>query len=162
MVLRRHTWYLTPEVVLFSLFSPKVSIDEKSRLASRLLTFEQSIPVSNKLEKPKFPEIEKNTGLVDLVSPQSFRFFQILDLDFKWLAMNPENWEQEESFRHARDFVKTVKVTNDIAERGVKLAKDYATLLTKDDGVRAEILQGVERCRKMFPDFAKKTLNFKE
>ena len=107
-----------------------------------------------------FPEVEEKTGLVDLLSPQSFRFFKILNLDYKWLAMDPEEWEQEESFRLARDFVQSVKVTNDIAERGVKLARDYATLLTKDDGMRAEIMQGVERCRRMFPDFSKNTLNF--
>jgi hypothetical protein len=47
--------------------------------------------------------------------------------------MDPEKWQEEESFRLAREFVTTVKVTNDIAERGVKLAKVYATLLTKDD-----------------------------
>ena len=144
---------------MFSLFSEKISNDEKSRLASRLLTQEINIPKSEKLEKPKFPLIDQTTELVDLISPQSFRFFNILGLDYKWLAMNPENWQEVESFRLAREFVTTVKVTNDIAERGVKLAKDYATLLTKDDSIRAQLMQGVERCRRMFPEFSKKTLN---
>ena len=159
VVLRRHCWYLTPEVVMFSLFSSKVTNDEKSRIASRLLTFDSSVPKSEKLEKPKFPEINENTKLVDLVTPQSYRFFRILGLDCPWLAMDPVKWEEEDSYMIAQDFVKTVKVTNDIAERGVKLARDYATLLTTDDSIRAELLQGVERCRRNFPDFAKKTLN---
>ena len=73
--------------------------------------------------------------------------------------MDPVKWEEEETYVMAKEFVTTVKVTNDIAERGVKLAKDYATLLTKDDSIRDELLQGVERCRRKFPDFAKKTLN---
>ena len=55
--------------------------------------------------------------------------------------------------------MRTVKVTNDVAERGVKLAIDYATMLTKDDSLRAMILQGVEKSRRMYPDFRKKTLN---
>ena len=38
----------------------------------------------------------------------------------------------------AKDFVKTVKVTNDVAERGVKMAKDYANILTKEDQIRAD------------------------
>ena len=97
---------------------------------------------------------------MDSVSPQSYRFFKILGLDYQWLAMDPERWQEEESYRLAKEFVTSVKVTNDIAERGVKLAKDYATLLTKDDAIRAQLLQGVERCRRMFPDFAKQTLNF--
>ena len=53
----------------------------------------------------------------------------------------------------------TVKVTNDVAERGVKLATDYATVLTKDDSVRSLLLQGVDRCRRMYPDFLKSTLS---
>ena len=159
VLLRRHCWYLTPEVVVFSLFSGKVSNDEKSRLASRLLTLDSRIPKSEKLEKPKFPDITEKTKLVDLISSQSYRFFRILGLDFPWLAMDPVKWEEEETYVMAKEFVTTVKVTNDIAERGVKLAKDYATLLTKDDSIRDELLQGVERCRRKFPDFAKKTLN---
>ena len=59
----------------------------------------------------------------------------------------------------AKEFVKTVKVVNDAAERGVKLAQDYATILTKDDDMRAMILQGVEENRRNFLDFKKKNLN---
>ena len=53
----------------------------------------------------------------------------------------------------------TVKVTNDVAERGVNMASDYATMLTKDDTMRAVLLQGVEKSRRSYPDFRKKTLN---
>ena len=55
VVLRRHGWYLTPEVAVFSMFSNKLSMDEKSRVASRLLTHQANIPEDYKLEKPKFP-----------------------------------------------------------------------------------------------------------
>ena len=110
-----------------------------------------------KLEKPKFPLIDEKTELVDLITPHSFKFFSILGLDSGWLAKNPNNWE--ESFRVAKDFVKTVKVSNDVEERGVKMAKDYATILTKDDGIRTKLLQGVKMCRQKFPNFMKKTLN---
>ena len=159
VVLRRHGWYLTPEVVVFSLFSKKLSMEEKSRIACRLLSHQGDIPETYKLEKPKFPLIDEKTELVDLITPHSFKFFTILGLDSGWLAKDPNNWEEEESFRVAKDFVKTVKVTNDVAERGVKMAKDYATILTKDDGIRTKLLQGVEMCRQKFPNFMKKNLN---
>ena len=159
VVIRRHGWYLTPEVVVFSLFSSKMSMDMKSRMASKLLTFQASIPESYKLEKPKFPMVDKKTELVDLLTPHCFKFFSILGLGYQWLAKNPDLWEEEQEFRAARDFVKTVKVTNDIAERGVKIASDYAHILTKDDKIRSMILQGVEMCRKKYPNFYKKTLN---
>ena len=76
-----------------------------------------------------------------------------------WLAMDPDKWEEDESYKVAKDFVRTVKVTNDVAERGVKMAADYANILTKDEEMRKLILQGVEKSRKMYPNFMKKTLN---
>ena len=75
------------------------------------------------------------------------------------MSSDPEKWEEHEDFKAAREFVKTIKVTNDVAERGVKMAKNYATILTKDDKVRAMILQVVELCRQKFPNFNKKDLN---
>ena len=97
--------------------------------------------------------------MVDLITPQSFKFFSILKLESDWLAKSPDKWVEEETYRKAMTYVRTAKVTNDVAERGVKLAADYAAILTKDDQIRDELLQGVERCRRQFPNFTKKTLN---
>jgi hypothetical protein len=43
-VLCRHTWYMQEETVPFALFSKKLTEDEKSRLAARLLSFEKEKP----------------------------------------------------------------------------------------------------------------------
>ena len=45
-VLCRHTWYLHVETIPFALFSKMLTIDEKTRLAARLLTFESSKPMN--------------------------------------------------------------------------------------------------------------------
>ena len=58
-----------------------------------------------------------------------------------------------------KEYVCTVKVTNDCAERGVKLISDYISILTTDEEMRDKLLQGVEHCRRMFPNFNKSTLN---
>ena len=55
--------------------------------------------------------------------------------------------------------MRTVKVVNDAAERGVKLISDYANIITSDPEQRAALLQGVEKHRSEFKDFDKKTLN---
>ena len=94
-----------------------------------------------------------------LINPLSFKFFIILGIDSDWLSKNPDKWMEDDSYKKAMEFVKTVKVTNDVAERGVKMASDYATILTKDDTIRAMLLQGVERSRRMYPNFQKQTLN---
>ena len=58
-------------------------------------------------------------------------------------------------------FFKNVKVTNDVAERGCHMITEYATILCKDDGMKQQLLQGVEKHRKLYPDMNKNTLNKK-
>ena len=43
---------ITAEVVVFSLFSKKLSMEEKSRIVSRLFTHQAHVPETYKLEKP--------------------------------------------------------------------------------------------------------------
>ena len=74
VVLRRHGWYLTPKVAMFSLFSEKLSTDVKSRVACKLLSMKASTPESYKLEEPRFPVITEKTELVDMVTQQSSSF----------------------------------------------------------------------------------------
>ena len=106
VVLNRHCWYLTPETVMFSLFSEKVSCDEKSGIARKLLTMKEDIPTSYKLEKPKFPTIDRGTSLQDLVTVNSYKFFKILGLDHEWLSEPTDRWMEFESYRRTKDFVK--------------------------------------------------------
>ena len=68
-------------------------------------------------------------------------------------------WSEDPDFILAEQFARTVKTTNDSAERGVKLMTDYAQILTKDDEMRQLIIQVVDNKRKKHPDFKKKTLN---
>ena len=156
-VLRRHLWYLSQEVVIFSLFSNKVSNDEKSRIAARLLTF--PVPSEFPLGQPEFPDILENTQLVDLVGPKSWFIFLKLKIDASWLERDVASWSANLEFQKIENFVRTVKTTNDTAERGVKLMTDYAQILTHDEDMRQWILQAVDNNRKMFPDFNKNTLN---
>ena len=188
-VLCRHTWYLQEETIPLALFSKKLSTDEKSRLAARLLTFEENKPVnwreeqeleSNQekyqLGKPILDiELKKETELVDLLGNNSFLLWDILNLNWQWLKQSPEEWDQSASYLEMKEYVCTVKVTNDCAERGVKviiikplymcylslfqLISDYISILTTDEEMRDLLLQGVENCRRMFPNFKKSTLN---
>jgi len=52
-----------------------------------------------------------------------------------------------------------MKVTNDTAERGIKILEDFKDVLTTDNEQRNVILQCVENVRKKYPDFKKKTLS---
>ena len=158
-VLSRHGWYTSQTTVVFSLFSSKLSLDEKSRIASRMLTFKP--PAKGKLGKPLFQDLTPSTKIEDLLGPDSFLFFSILEAGWEWLSTDPSKWKEDPGFKELEQFVRTVKVTNDAAERGVKLISDYSKILTKDPATRVKLLQGVEMDRKINPDFRKCTLNNK-
>ena len=64
------------------------------------------------------------TELRELFTPDSCQLFNILKMVPDWLDTNPDYIE-------FRKFVRTVKLTNDCAERAVKLATDYSKSLTK-------------------------------
>ena len=108
---------------------------------------------------PDFPDVEEVTQLVDLLWPNRWTLFMPPKGGNSWLQSGPETWSEDPGYLETVAFVTTVKVTNDVAERGVKLITDYPEILTKDEVVREQfLLQGVELHRCKFPDFQKKTV----
>ena len=104
-VLLRHTWYLQEETVPMALFSDKLTLEEKSRLAAKILTLESSKPihwdrveigdqeVRYELGKPVLElNLSASTALHDLVGSQSFMLFDLLGLPWDWLGENPDMW----------------------------------------------------------------------
>ena len=70
--------------------------------------------------------------LWDFVQPNSWEFFNIPKVSAEWLIRKVVEWKESEDYRMAQQFVTSVKVVNDAAERGIKLASDYAKSLTKN------------------------------
>ena len=68
-------------------------------------------------------------------------------------------WDSNPDYIEFRNFVRAVKVTNDCAERAVKLATDYSKSLTKDSQERSKIYQVVEAERRAKPETKKASLN---
>ena len=113
-ILQRHLWYLTDIPVMFALFSDKVELDTKSKMAVKLLSFDiEKENTEVKLEKPRFPEITEDSKLEDFLTPKSLQFFSILGFGHDWLSASPDTWELDPDFFLANSFVKSVKVTND-------------------------------------------------
>ena len=67
-------------------------------------------------------------------------------------------WNMLSCFQEMESIVKTVKVVNDAAERGIKLHSDYIAILADNARQRASILQPVEEHRQKFPSFSKAVL----
>ena len=108
--------------------------------------------------KPTFPRIGRNTQLHNLLTEESPEFFSIIKVDDNWLGQ-PVDREDNKDYTTAKMFVRTVKTTNDLAERAVKMATDYSQILIKNEDTRRRIIQGVEDHRRAYLDFKKSTFN---
>ena len=148
-----------PNNVLFSLASNKLEDDDKSRIAAKLMSLPR--PDKIKFGYPAFPKLSDidKTELWDLVTSDSWQMFDILQMSPDWLALPPAEWDTNPDYIEFRNFVNTLKVTNDCVERGVNLATDYSKSLTKDSQERSKIYQVVEAERRANPDAKKSTMN---
>ena len=156
-----HTWYLNQEIVPFSLFSKNVSDREKAEIAKKLTKVIP--PKKYEIGYPNPVPLATNaTGLrrklSDSVMNGSLFLFDELGFGKEWLNEPVSQWENHASFVEMKSWIHNLKVTNDCAERGVKLISDFANILTKNPKDRQNLLQVVERQRERYPDVKKTTL----
>ncbi|KAG8181007.1 hypothetical protein JTE90_024755 [Oedothorax gibbosus] len=136
-------------------------------MASKLLSFQEQgnefeeIDSEKRTIKANIPLEEihlfLNTQLDHFITPSSLYFFKRFKLstDFK---SNPSMWEQDPNFLKGKNIVRNLRVVNDAAERGVKLIQDYSDIIRKDEKQKQYLLQIISKCRKIYPDVTKSTL----
>ena len=73
-----------------------------------------------------------------------------------FLTEDVESWNADASYQHLEGIVSSFHVINDAAERAVKFGTDYNAILTKNEGVRQDLLQTVELSRRVFPKATRK------
>ena len=160
--LKNHMWYLTEELVPLSLFSPLVPNEEKTEIAEKLSavckeTHERDNRHGTGFGKPLFPVIppEADLELVNFVGKDSWIFFDCLKMNSSFLEKSVHMWEAEEDYQTAKLIVDNIRVCNDSAERGVKLASDFLQS-SKEEQKLQNILQVVENSRSSRPDQRRK------
>ena len=63
----------------------------------------------------------------------------------------------DEEFLKLKQFATCLKVTNDVAERGIKLMQDFIGSVTKDEQQLQDVMHLVERHRKHVSSLRKKS-----
>ncbi|XP_055855920.1 uncharacterized protein LOC129919103 isoform X1 [Episyrphus balteatus] len=156
-----HLWYLSSELVGLAFFDPTLPDGEKSEMANIILKNRET--ETNRIVNPKLHphEIEQfvTAVLKNIVNKETLNFFGRLKIDTSFLKEPPNLWPENPHFKEGFKKVKTLKVVNDMAERGVKLITDFNNLLTKDEEQKQYVLQVVSECRKLYPDASKTTLS---
>ena len=84
--------------------------------------------------------------------------FQIIRIPKSFLAKDPSDWKDDESYQQALETLKGLAVVNDRAERGVALIQDFNKKLTKDENQLQLLLHVVSEHRRRFPDCTKRNL----
>jgi len=143
----RHLWYLSELLVGFAFFDEALSAEEKRKMVVALKEREGSEQPSKRIPLFLHPCTK---GLHDFVSKSTIRFFQILDLSTDFLEQDPTEWETEVSYQRNRETVRSMKVINDLAERGVSLIQEFKTSITRSEEQKQYLLQVVEGHRNAY------------
>jgi len=161
--LKRHLWYLCPEMVTLAIFSDGTPKPEIQYLVEKLLAVKP--PDDLKLPqdrygtgfgKPKFPDaITERTRLGDLVTGDSWFIVQLLEMDMDFLNDDIENWPGHPAFLISKEKTTCLNVVNDSAERSVKLSADFIEAAKSEEHYQ-NILQVVESHRKETPNLRKR------
>ncbi|KAG7169139.1 hypothetical protein Hamer_G031556 [Homarus americanus] len=153
-VASRHLWYLRPQTVVLSLCSEKLSAAEKKEMATKLSCLEETNDYAN-----DNLVIQQTTRLSDMIDERSWMIFKEHHVcGTAWLMSPVEDWEKNEEFMKLKDFSRSLKVTNDVAERGIKLMQDFIGSITKDEHQLQDVMQLVEKHRKQMSGFSKSAL----
>ena len=155
---QRHFWYLTAEMVPLALFSENVPEQVRRELAEKLLDVQpDTLPhfpqhrFGTEFGKPQFPQIDQTTTLAGLAGPDSWFLFNQLRLDAAFLQLAVADWASSAAYQQCVRHIKAINVTNDCAERGVKLSADYLASARSEQHLQ-NVLQVVEGDRKRAPN----------
>lgn len=150
-----HLWYLSEELVALAFFDEGISMETKQKMVSALN--KEGLNFSPKRLTLDANHIrEKNID--DFVSSNTLRFFNILGISSAFLKKEVYLWEEDEDYKAARKIVHSMRVVNDIAERGVALIEEYNKLITINEEQKQYLLLVVKQHRQKYPNTKKSTL----
>lgn len=150
-----HLWYLSEELVSLAFFDDDLSVHQKKKMV-------EALRIEGKEDCLKRINIdithihEKN--LENFVSSNSLRFFQILGISSSFLKKDVETWNEDSDYVAAKNIVHSLRVVNDIAERGVALMEEFSKLITTNEEQKQYLLLLVKEYRKKYPNTNKSTL----
>ena len=140
--MQSHLWYLSEDLIGLALFSYKVCSSEKTSLVAALKKPKHQSDLRR--FDPKSVGSFQAMTLSDFATERSTNLFTALRIDISCLNGEPATWPDCPTYKKAKEIVSAVRVVNDCAERAVKLATDFNTALTQDEGQRQVIFQIVE------------------
>lgn len=148
----RHLWYLSESLVSLSFFDSDTSLAIKREMVKALdKTADSAGQPLKRINIDVSASTFNDTTVANFVTSRSYQFFTAFSLPTEFLQTDPSEWETRGDFQKAAQYVVSMKVVNDYAERGVALMQSYNNILTKNEEQRQYILQVVEQHRQQHP-----------
>ncbi|KAL4084348.1 hypothetical protein QTP88_028171 [Uroleucon formosanum] len=82
--------------------------------------------------------------LYEFVSSETVNFFSKFKISADFIDFHPDSWKEREDYKKEINILTELSVTNDVAERGVKLIQEYNSILTKDENQKQFLLQVIQ------------------
>ena len=118
--LKCHTWYLSERLIGLSLFNDNVNNLTKEKIRTELKKYKKK-PVHKEQQRPECSSfLTKN--LYDFVGPDTYLFFELLNLNQELLNMPVSSWPSSTIYENDIKIIKQLSVVNDCAERALGLA----------------------------------------
>lgn len=150
-----HLWYLSEELIALAFFDKRVSIETKRKM---ILALKTEGTESNPKKAALDYDAIVNKNIEDFISTNTMNFFKITGISCEFIQKDPELWEEEESFKSAKEIVQHMRVVNDIAERGVALMEEYNKLHTSEEEQKQYLMLLVKNYRQKNPNCNKANL----
>jgi len=89
--------------------------------------------------------------LHDFVTQSTRRYLTLLEQPQDFLEYGPSEWGNQDTVQRSREIVQSVKVVNDLAERGIALIQECYASITRNEEQKQFLLQVVEDHHSAFP-----------
>ena len=150
-----HLWYLSEPMIGLGFFDAEVPPDQ---LREMVLALQKrgsvDCPVRLKLKEEEVAQKQ----LQDFVTSNTTKLFSALGINMDFLQQDPHTWRTNANYKAGKQRVASLKVVNDVAERGVALIQEFNSTLSNQEEQKQFVLQVVERHRKEYPNANKATV----
>ena len=147
-----HLWYLNEDIIAFSFFDQRISIESKEKIVEKFLKFRSELrepaesddnddedtkmmPTPNKLIllPDDLDQFLQKDFPASLLTKKSFDLFERFNISITFLEEPPNTVGKKK--------IDALKIVNDTAERGVKLMEEFGTKFTKNETQKQFLLQ---------------------
>ena len=142
---KNHFWYLTEHLVVLSLFSD-ASVQQKQSMARALKRYDEEFSFKSAVQQ--MPLITPYTQLKDLIGPESWLLFKLINNQPVFFLKPASLWEKDKDYSRIKSRLLHLKVVSDSSERALGLVTDYhLSVVTKSQTQKQFLYQVVKHLR---------------